>query len=446
MLDIMNSYKCIACGRTIKEHLVVMKNGRPFCPSCSQEGGYSNSRYGGNAGYSQQASQPYPFYEAYKNESEVQNVNSTYYSGSTDKWRPSSIKAYLDRYVIGQDRAKKVLAVAAHEHFIRVERLNDPTIKKSNVFLIGPSGCGKTYLMQTLAKYLDLPLAICPATSLTEAGWVGDDVESIILALYQASGKDITRCQKGIVFIDEIDKLAPGSNPGSRSSKSELGGVGVQQALLPIIEGTRVTIRPGGRLDPMPVEIDTTNILFVCGGAFPELENIVRKRMSGREKAVGFMAKYEDENEVPTENILTYAKNEDLREFGFIPEFIGRVPLLTFLNDLTVDDLVRICSTAENSVIKQYQKLLKADNINLQFDHDALVAISERAIGEGTGARGLRKIIEDLLLEIRYSAPDLCAESHSVTSYRVTRANVEGTEPLVPGTVEGFYHQSYVFN
>lgn len=312
---------------------------------------------------------------------------------------PKEIKAQLDRFVVGQEEAKKVLSVAVYNHYKR-QAIEDTEVEKSNLLLIGPTGCGKTKLMKTLARIVDVPLAIVNATNLTEAGYIGDDVTSILEALLSAAGGDIDKAEKGIVFIDEIDKLAVTSS----MSKSQVGGKGVQQALLPIIEGGKVMV-PIGKKEGAKVEIDTTNILFVCGGAFPDIGEIVKKRLTKDTKpGIGFGAVVETE-EVDDEDILLKVTNDDLKEFGFIPEFFGRLPIPVALHELTVDTLKKIMIEPENSIISQFQALFAYDGISLFFDEGALTVVAEKAKKAGTGARSLRKTLEELLLELQYEMP-----------------------------------------
>lgn len=314
---------------------------------------------------------------------------------------PSKIKKELDRYVVGQESAKKILAVAAYNHYKR-SMMPDTYIQKSNILLVGPTGCGKTHLMRTLAKILDVPLAIVSATNLTETGWVGEDPSSVVGALLTACNGNVERAERGIIFIDEIDKLAVGSS----ASKREVGGKGVQQALLPIIEGSVVSVQTGGSQgNPIKVEVNTANILFVCGGAFPDMEEIIKKRMAGR-SSIGFgSALTKEEMETPVNNLLLNTTNDDLKEFGFVPEFLGRLPVLATLEELTVDTLRQILFEPEDSIVSQFRALFKFDGVELEFDDEALTAIAEKAKEEGTGARSLRKIMEDVLLELQFSVP-----------------------------------------
>lgn len=335
---------------------------------------------------------------------------------------PHKIKASLDEYVVGQEHAKKVISVAVYNHYKRVatDSMDDIQIEKSNMLMIGPTGCGKTYLVKTLARLLDVPLAIADATSLTEAGYIGDDIESVVSKLLAASDNDVERAERGIIFIDEIDKIAKKKNTTSR----DVSGESVQQGMLKLLEGAEVEVPVGANSKNAMVPlatINTRNILFICGGAFPDLEEIIKERLR-KTSSMGFNAQLKDHFD-KDKDLLSKVTVEDIRKFGMIPEFIGRLPIIFTLDGLSKEMMVKILKEPKNAILKQYQKLLELDEVKLDFTEDALEAIAEKAMKRETGARALRSIIEDFMLDIMYEIP----KDENIGRVTITKEYIEGT-------------------
>ena len=333
---------------------------------------------------------------------------------------PHKIKAKLDDYVIGQEQAKKIISVAVYNHYKRTDTMDDIEIEKSNILMLGPTGSGKTYLVKTLARLLDVPLAITDATSLTEAGYIGDDIESLVSKLLAAADNDVEKAERGIIFVDEIDKIAKKKNTNQR----DVSGESVQQGMLKLLEGSDVEVPVGANSKNAMVPlttVNTRNILFICGGAFPGLEQIIKERLN-KQSSIGFIADLKDKYD-HDKNLLSKVTVEDLRNFGMIPEFLGRLPVICTLQSLDREMFVKILKEPRNAILKQYQKLLALDEVRLEFEDDALYAIAEKAMEKDTGARALRAIIEEFMLDIMYEIP----KDDSIGEVIITRAYIEGT-------------------
>ena len=430
---------CFLCHRpeSVTGKMIDLPNNITVCPDCMQRSfdTMSNMANNGSMDFSKLMNMNIPGVQ-FLNLSDLENMQPRSQKIKKKKEKPKEfpkldlhsipaphkIKAQLDEYVVGQEYAKKAMAVAVYNHYKRVatDTMDDIEIEKSNMLMIGPTGSGKTYLVKTLARLLDVPLAITDATSLTEAGYIGDDIESVVSKLLAAADNDVERAEQGIIFIDEIDKIAKKKN----SSQRDVSGESVQQGMLKLLEGSEVEVPVGANSKNAMVPlttVNTKNILFICGGAFPDLEDIIKERLQ-KKTSMGFNAELRDTVE-HDENLLSKVTVEDLRKFGMIPEFLGRLPIIFTLKGLDKDMLVKILKEPRNAILKQYQKLLALDEVKLDFNEGALEAIAEKAMKKDTGARALRAIIEEFMLDIMYEIP----KDDNIGEVTITREYIEGT-------------------
>ena len=428
---------CFVCHRpeSVAGKMINLPNNMCVCNDCMQKSfdAMNNMNFGGAIDYSQlmnmpgiqflnidDMSQQIPKQQRVKKKKEGEEATPLVDIHNLPA--PHKIKASLDEYVVGQEYAKKVMSVAVYNHYKRVatDTMDDIEIEKSNMLMIGPTGSGKTYLVKTLARLLDVPLAITDATSLTEAGYIGDDIESVVSKLLAAADNDVERAEQGIIFIDEIDKIAKKKT----SSQRDVSGESVQQGMLKLLEGSEVEVPVGANSKNAMVPlttVNTKNILFICGGAFPDIEEIIKERLQ-KKTSMGFNSELKDTYE-HDENLLSKVTVEDLRKFGMIPEFLGRLPIIFTLKGLDKEMLVKILREPKNAILKQYQKLLALDEVKLDFDDSALEAIAEKAMEKDTGARALRAIIEEFMLDIMYEIP----KDDNIGEVTITRAYIEGT-------------------
>ena len=429
---------CFVCHRpeSVAGKMINLPNNMCVCNDCMQKSfdAMNNMNFGGAIDYSQLMNMPGVQFlnlsdldSLFPQQPKIKKKKKK----STKKYKkldikeipaPHKIKEQLDQYVVGQEYAKKAMSVAVYNHYKRVatDTMDDIEIEKSNMLMIGPTGCGKTFLVKTLAKLLDVPLAITDATSLTEAGYIGDDIESVVSKLLAAADNDVERAEQGIIFIDEIDKIAKKKT----SSQRDVSGESVQQGMLKLLEGSEVEVPVGANSKNAMVPlttVNTKNILFICGGAFPDLEEIIKERLT-KKSSMGFNAELKDKYD-DDKDLISKVTVEDLRKFGMIPEFIGRLPIIFTLKGLDKDMLVKILKEPKNAILKQYQKLLALDEVNLIFDDSALEAIAEKAMQKDTGARALRAIIEEFMLDIMYEIP----KDDNIGQVTITREYIEGT-------------------